>query len=385
MSPNHYDVIVIGVGTMGAPACWYLAKNKYRVLGLEQFDIPHDQGSHAGQSRLIRKAYYEHSNYVALLERAYDNWLQIEEETGAKLYYKTGLLYFGEPSSVLIEGTRETGKQFNIPLDVLTSQEATKRFPATKFMEHHQVLFEPDAGFITPEKSIATYTADAILKGADIRAREKVINWNYKNGIVEVITDRNKFTADRIIFTAGAWTKKVVPLLPAELKITRQIIAWVNPKEWNKFTIGNFPCWFMNDDDGNLFYGFPILPSKDFAGPVGLKLAHHKPGDPTDPDHVDRSIKPGEEKVLTDTLDKYFHGAAGNVLAMKICMYNNSADADFIIDFVPGTGSQAVVATGFSGHGFKFASAVGEIVADLATKGKSDMPLDFVRLDRFNK
>src|SRR5689334_3246578 len=201
---NHYDVIVIGVGSMGAPACWYLAKNKYRVLGLEQFDIPHDLGSHAGQSRLIRKAYYEHKNYVALLERAYLNWSEMEQETGAKVYYKTGLLYFGDPSSVLIEGTRETGKQFNIPLDVLTPQQAASRFPSTTFAAHHQVLFEPDAGFITPEKSIAAYTADAIMKGADIRGREKVISWRCNNQIVEVTTDKNKYTADKIIFTAGA-------------------------------------------------------------------------------------------------------------------------------------------------------------------------------------
>ncbi len=119
MSSNHYDVIVTGVGTMGASACWYMAKRKLKVLGLEQFDIPHDQGAHAGQSRIIRKAYYEHSNYVALLERAYNNWKEIEQETSSKLYYKTGLLYFGDPSSVLIEGTRETAKLYNIPLDVL--------------------------------------------------------------------------------------------------------------------------------------------------------------------------------------------------------------------------------------------------------------------------
>jgi sarcosine oxidase len=157
----------------------------------------------------------------------------------------------------------------------------------------------------------------------------------------------------------------------------------MKPKQWEKYMAGNFPCWFMNEDDGNLFYGFPILPPKDFSGPVGLKLAHHKPGDPTDPDNVNRLFEPGEEQILIDVLNKYFPGAAENVLALKTCMYNNSADDDFIIDFVPGTDSHAIVATGFSGHGFKFASAVGEIVADLATKGKTDMPLHFLRLDRF--
>jgi sarcosine oxidase len=385
LSQNHYDVIVIGVGTMGAPACWYLAKNHYRVLGLEQFDIPHDQGSHAGQSRLIRKAYYEHSNYVALLERAYTNWRTIEQETGAKLYYETGLLYFGESSSVLISGTRNTARQFYIPLDVLNPEEAATRFPYAKFSAHHEVLFEPEAGFITPEKSVAVYASDAIMKGADIKAREKVINWKYTGRAVEVVTNKKTYTADRLILCAGAWTNKISEQPLTNLQITRQLIAWVKPQKWNDFTIGNFPCWFMNDDNENLFYGFPILPAKEFGGPIGLKLAHHKPGDVTDPDHVNRSIKGGEEQILLDVLKKYFPDAAGDVLAMKTCLYSNSEDANFIIDFIPDTDSKVVVAAGFSGHGFKFASVVGEIVADLATKGKTNMPVDFLRINRFEK
>lgn len=385
MVGNHYDVIVVGVGTMGAPACWYLAKNKYRVLGLEQFDIPHDQGSHAGQSRIIRKAYYEHSNYVALLQRAYANWKEIEKETGAQLYYETGLLYFGTESSVLMNGTRETAKQYNIPLEVMSPKEAAHRFPQTRFRQHHQVLFEREAGFITPEKSISVYTSDAINKGADIKAREKVVSWKYTGSVVQVLTDRQTYTADKLILCAGAWTNKIVPVSLTDLKITRQLIAWVKPKQWDKFTIGNFTCWFMNDDNGNLFYGFPILPAKDFAGPIGLKLAHHKPGEITDPDHVNRSIKPGEEQILLDVLYNYFPDAAGNVLSLKTCLYSNSEDADFIIDFVPETDSRVVIAAGFSGHGFKFASVVGELLADLATKGKTDLPIEFLSIHRFHK
>lgn len=383
MASNHFDVIVAGIGSMGAPACWYLACSGYKVLGLEQFDIPHDQGSHAGQSRIIRKAYYEHSNYVALLERAYHNWKVVEQQTGAKLYYETGLLYFGEPSSILLKGTRETAHQYNIPLDILDAEQAAPRFPTTNFQPHHQVLFEPQAGFITPEKSIAVYATDAMAKGAAIRAREKLLSWQQAGHLIHVKTDKNTYTADKIIFTTGAWTNKIVHALPAALHVTRQLIAWVRPRHWNEFSLGNFSCWFLNDDDGNLFYGFPILPPAEFGGPIGLKLAHHKPGDQTDPDHVNRSFAPGEEKTLLNVLNKYFPGAAQNVLTLKTCLYNNSADADFIIDFLPGSDKRVIVATGFSGHGFKFASVVGEIVADLATKGKTDMPIDFLTFNRF--
>lgn len=385
MSSNHYDVIVAGVGTMGAPACWYLARNGYKVLGLEQFDIAHEHGSHSGQSRIIRKAYYEHSNYVALLDRAYDNWKTIEQETGAKLYYETGLLYFGEPSSVLIKGTRETAQQYHIPLDVLDAKEAATRFPATKFQPHHQVLFEPQAGFVTPEKAIAVYTEDAIANGADIRAREKLTHWRQSANNIEAKTDKASYTADKIIFTTGAWTKKVITSIPTALTVTRQLIVWMRPTDWNKFKLGNFSCWFLNEDDGNLFYGFPILPPNAFGGPIGLKLAHHKPGDMSDPDNVNRSFQPGEEQVLINVLNKYFPGAAQNVLTLKTCLYNNSADADFIIDFLPESDSRVALATGFSGHGFKFASVVGEIVADLAIKGKTEMPIDFLKFNRFNQ
>jgi sarcosine oxidase len=202
---------------------------------------------------------------------------------------------------------------------------------------------------------------------------------------VQVTTDKQTYTADKLILCAGAWTNKIVSQSVADLKITRQLVAWVKPKQWEKFTIGSFSCWFLNDDDGNLFYGFPILPPKDFGGPVGLKLAHHKPGDATDPDHVNRAIKPGEEQILLDVLNKYFPGAADGVLTLKTCLYSNSADSNFIIDFVAGTDCNVVVAAGFSGHGFKFASVVGEVVTDLAINGKTDLPIEFLGINRFKK
>ena len=176
-APNHYDVIVTGVGSMGAAACWYLAKRNYKVLGLEQFDIPNEQGSHAGQSRIVRKAYFEPSDYVPLLERAYHNWKELEFETSSQVYYKTGLIYFGTPDSGLIKGAKEAAHQYNIPLDVLTPDALNIRYPMIHCPSHFHGLFEPDAGFVTPEKAISLYTSDAIQVNADIRARERVLEW----------------------------------------------------------------------------------------------------------------------------------------------------------------------------------------------------------------
>src|SRR6478672_5422280 len=156
--------------------------------------------------------------------------------------------------------------------------------------------------------------------------REKVLEWKEENSGITVITNRNTYTSDRLIIAAGAWSAKVIPSLPATLKVTKQIIGWVNPRKWNDFSLGNFPCWFMGNDDGNIFYGFPILPAKNFGGPVGLKLALHKHGVEVDPDNVDRAIQRADEEILTQMLMKYIPDAAGNILTLKSCLYTNSED-----------------------------------------------------------
>ncbi len=382
---NHYDVIVTGVGSMGAAACWYLAKRNYRVLGLEQFDIPHEQGSHAGQSRIIRKAYFEHGDYVPLLERAYHNWKELELETSSQVYYKTGLIYFGSPDSRPIKGAREAAHQYNIPLDILTHETMNVRYPMILCPSHFQGLFEPDAGFVTPEKAISLYTSDALQRNADIRAREKVLEWKKEGSAIRVITNKNIYQTGRLIICAGAWAGKIIPTLPAKLKVTKQIIGWMKPKNWNEFSLGNFPCWFLSDDDGTMFYGFPILPAKDFGVPVGLKLAMHKICSEVDPDDLDRNIQQADEEILRNILKKYMPDAAGNTLTLKSCLYTNSEDEDFIIDHLPGYDGKVTIATGFSGHGFKFASVIGEILADLAIEGKTVLPIEFLRLSRFEK
>ena len=196
MPSNHYDVIVIGVGSMGAAACWHLAKGGYKVLGIEQFDIPHEQGAHAGQSRIIRKAYFEHSDYVPLLERAYHNWKELETITSSQVYYKTGLLYFGNPDARLIKDTGKAARQYNIPLDILTHETANIRYPMFHYPDHFQILFEPDAGFVTPEKAIGLYVSDAIERNTDIRAREKVLDWKKENSVISVTTNKNTYRAE---------------------------------------------------------------------------------------------------------------------------------------------------------------------------------------------
>jgi sarcosine oxidase len=381
---NKYDVIVIGVGSMGSSTCYHLAKQGVSVLGLEQFDIPHELGSHAGQSRIIRKAYGEGSDYVPLLERAYKNWRALESETGAQVYYKTGLAYFGAPDDPFLSTVKGSSKKYNIPVNNLTEKECDLKYPQFKLPKNFQRLEEPDAGFITPERSILLYVQQAVLNGATIRTKEKVLEWKREiSGGVTVVTNRGTYSAGKLIITAGPWAGKVMPSLASKLTVTRQAVAWVKPKKWDNFMLGKFPCWILEEKDHD-FYGFPILPVGTFGGPLGLKLALHYPGaDPTDPDAVNRNTKESDEKILIDFISRFIPDGYENTLVMKTCLYTNSPDNNFIIDYLSGYEKDVVFATGFSGHGFKFVSVVGEILADLATKGKTEQPIGFLSSKRF--
>lgn len=382
--PTLFDVIVLGVGSMGSSTCYQLAKQGYKVLGLEQFDIPHELGSHGGQSRIIRKAYAEHPDYVPLLQRAYENWKALENETGTQVYFKTGLLYCGETNDPFIKGVKLSSEKYNIPVEELSQADAQKRYPQFKLPDGYKQLLEPDAGFVTPERSILLFTEQAIKRGAIIRTREKVLQWKRDNGSISVTTDQGSYQAKKLVITAGAWGGKMIPALANKLTVTRQAIAWMKPKKWDDFTLGNFPCWII-EHGGHDYYGFPILPVGQLGGPAGLKLAMHAPGgDITDPDHVNRNKKNEDEQVLIKALRLLIPDAYEETLTMKTCLYTNSPDHNFILDHLPGYDNDVVIAAGFSGHGFKFVSVVGEIMADLAMKGQTELPIGFLNMGRLS-
>ena len=380
---SHFDVIVLGIGSMGSATAYHLAKNGYKVLGLEQFEIPHELGSHTGQSRLIRKAYGEHPDYVPLLEKAYENWKILESETGTQVYFKTCILYFGEESNSFLKGVLKSSEKYGIQVNALTKAIHSEKYPRFKIPDDFICLEEPDAGFVTPEQSILLFTDQALQHGAVIRTNEKVSEWKLENGLIKVKSGKGTFTAKKLVITAGPWAGKMIPGYAEKLKVTRQTIAWVKPARREAFTLGNFPCWIIVDGDA-FYYGFPILPEGNFGGPTGLKLAMHHPlGAVSDPDTVNRIPNKADEKVLINALNKFFPEEYSQTLHMKTCMYTMSPDENFILDFLEGYDKNVVIATGFSGHGFKFASVVGEIMADLAMKGSTDLPIGFLRSSRF--
>ena len=383
---THYHSIVLGVGSMGSAACYYLAKQGHRVLGLEQFDVSHDRGSHTGQSRIVRKAYFEHPDYVPLLDRAYHNWRELEVETDSDIFLRNGLLYAGDPESMLIKGIHGSASQYQIPIEVYNGSSVKKIFSQFRLPPDCEVIVERDAGLVYPEKSVQLYAQQAMVHGAEIHTNEKVIGWEIKKGLIRVDTNLGSYSADHLIITAGPWAGQFIPQLNKHLRVTRQTIVWFMPSDMRAFYAERFPCWLIQDNPGDdIFYGFPILPAQYFGGPTGLKIAQHNPGDVVEPDQVNRTVSKEEVEKLEHAISKFIPGGSGRLVASKTCLYTYTPDENFVVDFLPGTDQKVAVACGFSGHGFKFTPVIGEILADLAIRGKSNLPIGFLNINRILK
>lgn len=381
---QSFDFIVAGVGSMGSAACYYLAKRGYSVLGLEQFTITHDRGSHSGQTRIIRKAYFEHPDYIPLLQRAYENWKSLELETGEQLYYPTGLLYAAPTGHSMLDGVKNSAALYNINLEQPDAGLAKEKFPQFNLPDDYEILFEPDAGFLLAEKVIKLYVQQAQLNGATIHTSESVLSWKKEGDGVVVTTTANTYHCKKLIITAGAWSAKLLPGISKNLTITRQVIAWMKPKKPVAFAMGNFPCWLIaTEQQDGTYYGFPMIPSTITNGPAGMKMALHYPGAVTDPHDVDRNINTDDTDPVVRFLHRYLPNSCESVTDTSTCLYSNSPDENFIIDNLPGMEDAVCVAGGFSGHGFKFVSVVGEILADLASTGTSKLPIGFLNARRF--
>ena len=374
---NSFDVIVIGLGAMGSSACYHLARRGVRVLGLEQFDIPHALGSSHGSSRMIRLAYYEHPDYVPLLRRAYELWDELEAVSGQKLLYRTGGLYLGPRDGEIVGGSLRAAREHGLTHEVLEREELRKQFPQFQIPEPWVGMFEPEAGFLVPERVVAAQAHAALRAAAELRGREAVVEWSSDARGVRVRTNKGEYRAGHLVLCEGPWSGKLVRDLGVELKVTRQVMGWVWPKEPESFALGRLPVWAIDRLDGTIHYGFPMVDDVP-----GFKLAHHGPGGLIDPDHVLRDPQPGDEESFRPILRSMIPAADGPLLSMKVCLYTNSPDGHFIIDRHP-KHERVTIACGFSGHGFKFASVVGEVLADLAMKGSTELPVGFLKLSRF--
>jgi sarcosine oxidase len=374
---SEYDAIVVGCGSMGSAALFHLASRGRRVLGLEQFDVPNELGASVGTNRIIRLAYAEDSRYVPLLRRAYALWRELERRAGERLLIITGGIDAGPEQGTIAAGALRSCYEHGLTHDVLDSKAVATRFPGYRLSSDMLAVFQPDGGFLMSERCIVAHLAAALEQGAEIHGREGVHHWELlDNGrSVSVRTDRNTYRARTLILTCGPWSMRLVPILQRLARPQRQVLLWTQPKAPDLFKMEHFPVFNMESPEGR-FYGCPPYAVPGFK--IGKYYHRHEW---VDPDTVDRVCSDLDEAVLREGLRRYFPDADGPTLAMKVCMFSNSPDEHFIIDHHPGA-QNVVLAAGFSGHGFKFSSVVGEILADLAIEGSTTWDLELFRCDR---
>jgi sarcosine oxidase len=373
---QEYDAIVIGVGGMGSAALYHLARRGWKALGLEQFDIPHEMGSSHGYSRMIRYTLQEHPSYVPLVRRAYELWHQLENASGERLLVTTGSVRAGHMESPFFQGAVEACETHNIPYEVLTGPETGRRFPGYRLDGDIAAVYQADGGFLLPERCIVNHVSAALEAGAEVHGRERVLEWEPAGEGVVVRTARGTYRAGRLVVSAGAWAPKIAPTLAQFAVAERQVMGWFQPERPELFRPDTFPVFGLYVDEGR-FYGFPVY------GVPGFKIGKSHHLDQTaDPDQLDREAHPEDEAVLREFVSRYFPEAAGPALSLKACMFTNTPDEHFILDLHPEY-PQVSLAAGFSGHGFKFSSVIGEIMADLAQFGETSHDLDLFRLSRF--
>ena len=372
-----YDVIVAGVGGMGSAACWQLARRGQRVLGLERFDIPHSMGSSHGISRIIRLPYYEHPAYVPLLRRAYELWADAERATGQELLVTTGSIDASPEDDPLFQGALASARLHGLDHEVLTGDQVNARFPGYKLPPASRAVFQRQGGLIASERAIVAHVQAAQAAGATIRAREPVLGWQVlPSGAVEVRTPKGVHQAERLILTTGAWMGEMVAQLAGRAVAERQVLAWLQPLRPELFTPNRFPVFNLQVEEGR-YYGFPVYEVPGFK----FGRYHHR-GEASAADAMRREVDSEDEALLRQFGDRYFPLGSGPTMALRTCMFTNTPDEHFIIDHHPGL-KQVVLASPCSGHGYKFCSVVGEILADLATgDGGTRHDIGFLRLNR---
>jgi sarcosine oxidase len=417
---ERYDVVVVGVGGMGSAALYHLARRGKRVLGIERFDIPNELGSSHGVTRIIRQAYFEHPSYVPLVRRAYELWRELEAEGGEQLLFITGAV---EGGPRIFEGAVRSSVEHALPFEELDGAEVTRRFPAFRLPPDLQVVYQQDGGFLLAERCILAHVAGARARGAEVWTGERVLEWSAGENGVRVRTDRRGVEAERLVLAAGAYSQDVARLAPGMVVAQRQVLGWLEPTRPELFAADRFPVFNLALEEGHV-YGFPIhgvtnaavkrtppgilasqgcscdrnprerIPilhttpesaraDSDLAHQKGFKIGFYDhEGTRGDPEAISRQVTTEDEVPLRRFAERYFPDGAGRVLDLKACLFELSPDEHFLIDRHPET-DLAVLGAGFSGHGFKFCSVVGEILADLALDGETLHDIEFLRLSRF--
>jgi len=367
------DVLVAGLGAMGAAAVSALARRGVRVLGLDRFHPPHDRGSSHGESRVIRAAYFEHPLYVPLVRAAYDRWRALESRSGKRLLVEAGVLLVGEPGSELMVGARSSAEEHGVAYEPLDRADLERRYPMIVPSEGAVGLLEPGGGFLYPEACIDAFLAEAAEADAELHFEEPLLSWRALGDSIEVTTARDRYIAGRLLLATGAWMPALLPGVP--LQVERQVLHWFTPpRDASSFRPGALPVFLFEERAGPLWYGVPDIGT-------GLKVGLHHHGAAITPETVDRAVHDDDVAAVRYLLKRRMPAADNAPNRSIVCMYTNTPDDHFVVDWHPQAAS-VLLASPCSGHGFKFASILGELFADRLTGAPSALDLEPFRIDR---
>jgi sarcosine oxidase len=363
-----YDVILAGLGAMGSAAAFFLAERGARVLGLDRFRPPHNHGSTHGGSRIIRETAFEHPRYVPLVRRAYECWRTIERITGRPLLQETGGMFIGAPDGLVVRGSRESGLAHGVPFEMFTREELAGRYPVYRPGDGAIGFFDPRAGVLAPEDCVAVCLDHAARRGATLRFDEPVEGWDVDAHGVTVLTAAGRYAAHHLILATGAWMQEPLAGLGVRAVVERVLMHWFVPADPAPFAPGGFPVSLIEYAANEVFAAFPL----DREGAV--KVTVHHGGHVTSAGTVRRTVSASEVDAMRELLVRRLPAAAGRPLRSAVCLYTNTPDGHFIIDFHP-VNRRVILASPCSGFGFKFASAVGEALAELVLDGQARQDL----------
>jgi len=370
------DALVVGAGGVGSAALYHLARRGLSVRGVDRFAPPHDWGSSHGDTRVIRLAYFEHPDYVPLLRRAYALWEELAQATRQELYVECGALQVGPPQGALLPGLDKAAAEHDLVLERFDATSFAARWPGFVLPEGAEARFEQRAGFLRVEDCIAAHLQLAQAAGAELVTDTVVSGWQRRGpDHVEVETSAGILAARRLIVTPGAWAPGLLAGLKVPLRVTRQALFWFEAEELQA-RAGGAPVYFYELGDGRFYYGFPA------EGGAAKAARHYGGSEVADPLALDRELRPAEEADLRAFLSGHLRGVGGARLRHAVCMYTNTPDENFLVGRHPDAG-EVVFAAGLSGHGFKFASALGEALAALATDEETPASVAFLSPTRF--
>jgi sarcosine oxidase len=377
-SNSKSDCIVIGTGGVGSAALYHLARRGVRVLGLDRFPAGHDRGSSHGESRIIRLSYSEHPDYVPLLFRAYELWEELGRESGKLLYTETGFLMAGRPESGVVSGVLESARIHDLEVEELSPAEVTRRFPGVQLASDMDAVLDARAGFLRVEDCVVAHIEAARKHGAELRTGETVLDWEVADDGSRVVvrTDQGEYESERLVITAGPWAGDLLAELGVPLQVVRKALFWYRTREPVYRADRGHPCYLVDTGFGR-FYGVPEIHDGE------IKVAEHSGGQAVDdPLTVKRDMLDEDRLRIEGFLAECMPAVEPECTRHVVCMYTRTPDEHFVVGCHPRHSSVAFAA-GLSGHGFKFTGVLGEVLADLVTRGTTDLPIEFLGFDRF--